>query len=69
MKKTRTSYELGDVHFEFDKHIDQYSHVPEFLEIEAKDEKTLYNHVEMLGFTKEDCKPWTILHIVENMES
>ncbi len=69
MKKHRTTYILDNVRFEFDKHIDQYSFVPEFLEIEAKDIKTLYKYVELLGFKKEDCKPWTILDIVKNIYS
>ena len=63
MKKRRTSYELPGVHFELDKHTDQYSYVPEFLEIESKDLDTLYRYVEVLGYKKADCRPWTIVEI------
>jgi adenylate cyclase class 2 len=63
MRKRRTSYELPGVHFELDKHIDQYSYVPEFLEIEAKDLDTLYKYVEALGYMREECRPWTIVEI------
>ncbi|MBN2458045.1 CYTH domain-containing protein [Candidatus Woesearchaeota archaeon] len=67
MKKHRTSYLVEDVHFELDKHHDQYEYVPEFLEIEARDIDTLYRYVELLGFKREDCKPWTILDIADNL--
>ena len=65
MKKLRTTYELPGVHFELDKHTDQYSYVPEFLEIEAKDVETLYEYVAVLGYNKADCRPWTIVEIAE----
>ncbi len=67
MKKHRTSYALENVHFELDKHHDQFAHVPEYLEIEAIDIDTLYKYVELLGFKKEDCKPWTIRDIEKNI--
>ena len=66
MRKRRTSYVLGDVHFELDKHIDQYSFVPEFLEIESKDVGTLYKYVGLLGYGKEDCRPWTIVEVARH---
>jgi adenylate cyclase, class 2 len=66
MKKHRTTYELPGVFFELDRHTDQYSFVPEFLEIEAKDLETLYPYVEELGYKKEDCRPWTIVEIAEH---
>jgi len=64
-RKIRTTYELDGAHFELDKHTDQYSYVPDFLEIEAKDLETLYKYVKLLGYTKKDCRPWTILEIAE----
>jgi adenylate cyclase class 2 len=66
MRKRRTTYELPGVHFELDRHTDQYSYVPEFLEIEAKDLDTLYRYVKVLGYKKEDCRPWTIVEIAEH---
>jgi predicted adenylyl cyclase CyaB len=63
MRKHRTTYELPGAHFELDKHTDQYSYVPEFLEIEAKDLRTLYAYVAALGYKKRDCRPWTIVEI------
>ncbi|MBD3314131.1 class IV adenylate cyclase [Candidatus Woesearchaeota archaeon] len=69
MRKHRTTYRLDNVSFEIDKHNDQYSHIPEFLEIEAKDAKTIYKYAEMLGFNRDDCKPWTILEIDNNIKN
>ncbi|MBN2250833.1 MAG: class IV adenylate cyclase [Candidatus Altiarchaeota archaeon] len=65
MRKQRTSYEISGVRFELDRYVDQYSFVPEFLEIEAKDEDTLYRYAELLGFRRGDCRPWTIIEIAE----
>jgi adenylate cyclase class 2 len=59
MNKRRVSYKIGNVKFEFDKFLGKYNKVPEFLEIEAPDKKTLYKAVKTLGFSKEDCKAWT----------
>lgn len=69
VKKHRISYTFDNIRFEFDKYYDQYEFVPEFLEIEAKDIKTIYKYVELLDFKKEDCKPWTLLDIVNNIYS
>lgn len=57
-KKHRPSYEIDDVKFEFDLLEGEWSHIPEFLEIEGPDVKTIYKYVELLGFKKEDCKSW-----------
>jgi adenylate cyclase, class 2 len=69
MKKHRTSYNLKGTRFEFDKHMDQYSHIPEFLEIEAKDAKTVYRYAKLLDFEKSDCKPWTVADIEKHMKA
>ncbi len=66
MGKHRTSYQLDNVHIEIDKHNDQFSSIPEFMEIEAPDEETVYKYAELLGFSKKDCKAWTILDLAEH---
>jgi predicted adenylyl cyclase CyaB len=65
MKKHRVTYELSGVHFEFDKYHDRYEYIPEFLEIEGSDIETVYDYAEILGFRKEDCKPWDSLQVAE----
>jgi adenylate cyclase class 2 len=59
LKKRRITYELHGVHFEFDKYLGTYYFVPEFLEIEAKNLKTIFKYAKLLGFDKGDCKSWT----------
>lgn len=59
MTKRRTTYSLDGVHFEIDNYTGEYDHIPEFLEIEAKDKKTIYKYAKILGFSQDDCKPWT----------
>ena len=66
MKKIRTSYRLNGVHFELDRYLGDYSYIPEFLEIEGPDEETIFKYVTLLGFAKEDCKPWSLKELVEN---
>jgi len=65
MKKRRISYQLSGVHFEIDRYLGEYDYIPEFLEIEAQDEKTIFKYVKLLGFTKEECKPWSWKELVE----
>jgi predicted adenylyl cyclase CyaB len=66
VRKHRTSYEIDGVHFEFDKHLDDHAYIPEFLEIEAADLESIYRFVEMLGFKKDDCRPWTFLDVADH---
>ncbi|MFH1589016.1 MAG: CYTH domain-containing protein [archaeon] len=66
LKKHRTSYQLKNVRFEFDKYLGEQKHVPEFLEIEAHDEKTIFKYVKILGFKKEDCKPWSSTDVIKH---
>ncbi len=69
VNKHRTSYELEDVHFEFDKYRDTYEYIPEFLEIEAGDIHSIYHFVDSLGLRKEDCKPWTFIEVARYYET
>ncbi len=66
MRKHRTSYEVEGVHFEFDRYLDDYEYIPEFLEIEAGDIESIYRFVEELGFDKDACRPWTFLDVVDH---
>ena len=63
VKKHRTSYEFEGVHFEIDAYHDAYRYIPQFLEIEGHDIDTVYAYAELLGFTKNDCRPWDILQV------
>lgn len=59
IRKRRIQYELDNVHFAIDKYLDEWSIVPEFMEIEAQDEKTVFEFAKKLGFDEKDCKPWS----------
>ena len=63
MKKHRTSYEFRGVHFEIDAYHDKFSYIPQFMEIEGHDVETVYAYAELLGFTRNDCKPWDIIEV------
>ena len=65
-KKHRTTYSLEGVHFELDNYIEENDFIPEFLEIEAKTLEEIYKFVEALGFSKEDCKPWSLKDLVKH---
>lgn len=65
MSKHRTTWRLGSTHFEFDKYRDAYGFIPEFLEIETTDVANAYREAEMLGFRREDCRPWDALQVAE----
>jgi len=66
MKKHRTSFALKDgVTVDLDKYTGEFSHIPELMELEAKDIATLHSHLQMLGFSPEDAKPWTTFELVK----
>ncbi|HII15067.1 MAG TPA: class IV adenylate cyclase [Nanoarchaeota archaeon] len=72
VKKTRVSYSLPGVLFEFDKYHAEFEFIPEFMEIEvmAKDDKgaikKIYRHAEKLGIRKGQCLPWTLNELVKH---
>ena len=57
--KHRTSYILDGVRFEFDRLLGEYDFVPEYLELEAPDERSLQRMLERLGIPLSDALPWT----------
>lgn len=65
MKKHRMTYEYEGIYFEIDKYHDKYDYIPEFLEIEGKDIEKIYKYVELLGFQKDDCRPWDAIQVAE----
>lgn len=65
-KKRRITYKIEDVCFEFDKYLEEYEEIPEFLEIEAKDAGTLFKYVKLLGFKESDAHPWSMLDVLKH---
>jgi predicted adenylyl cyclase CyaB len=67
MKKHRISYLLKDgVRVDLDKYTDEFSYIPDLMEIEAEDVATLRKSVEILGFKPEDGKTWTTFDLVNH---
>jgi len=66
MKKHRTSYALPGIHFEFDRYFDNYSHIPEFLEIEGPDIESICQYASLLGYTRQDCRPWDAVQVARH---
>jgi adenylate cyclase class 2 len=65
MRKIRTSYIIYDTKFEFDKYLDEYDHIPEFLEIEAKSIEDIYKYVKLLGYEHDKCKAWSTYELIK----
>ncbi|MBU2637697.1 MAG: class IV adenylate cyclase [Nanoarchaeota archaeon] len=72
VRKTRVSYSMPGILFEFDKYHDEFEYVPDFMEIEVLAEndedamKKIFEYAEKLGILKENCKPWTLNELVKH---
>lgn len=66
LEKHRVSYEIDNVRFELERYTGENSFVPTFLEIESDDENKIFEWVEKLGFSKEDCRPWTTTDVIKH---
>ena len=66
MRKYRITYEFRGAHFDIDKYHGEYGYIPEFMEIEADDIAKIYEYAEILGFGKQDCKPWDAVQLAEH---
>lgn len=64
-QKHRTSYELEGARFDIDRYAGKYSHIPEFLEIEAESTESIHEYAEVLGFKPEQCLPWSTAQVIE----
>lgn len=63
-EKHRISYNIDGVLIEFDK-ISKPINIPEFLEIEADNEKTVLEYVKKIGYSEKDCKSWGSQKLIE----
>ena len=65
IRKYRTSYKLNNCKIEFDKMLDNYNFVPEFLEIEGTSEKEIFEIAKQLGFSQSQCLNWGANQVIE----
>ncbi len=66
MEKHRISYEKADAHFDIDHYLNNYSFIPDILEIEAKSVESIHNYAKALGYTAKDCLPWSTAQVIEH---
>jgi predicted adenylyl cyclase CyaB len=59
IQKHRTSYKLNDVRFDIDTLEKEYACIPTYLEIEAKNIELIHKYAKILGYSADDCLPWT----------
>mgnify|MGYP003830650859 CR=1 FL=1 len=65
-QKHRTSYQIENVHFDFDCYKGENDFIPEFMEIEADSLETIYKYASILGFKNEDCLPWSTTDLIKH---
>ncbi|MBN2880695.1 CYTH domain-containing protein [Candidatus Woesearchaeota archaeon] len=57
VNKHRIEYKLENCHVAIDIYDD--GKIPPFIEVESDNAEDVYSVVSLLGYSKEDCKPWT----------
>jgi len=62
VRKWRTSYALGEAHYEFDT----IRGIPTFLEIESDSLSKLKRHAKLVGLEMEDGKPWSLRDVLRH---
>ena len=67
MVKHRVTYSLGGgVRVDLDKYSGDFSYIPDFMEIEAKDVTTVQSNIKLLGFEPEEGKNWTTFDLIDH---
>lgn len=66
MQKNRISYKLDNARFDLDKYEGEYDYIPELLEIEGTDITVIYKYARLLGFSINDCLPWSTQELVDH---
>ncbi|MFM2377080.1 MAG: hypothetical protein RLZZ165_2177 [Bacteroidota bacterium] len=65
MRKIRTQYTAGGIHVVIDRHIDDLSYIPPYLEIEAPSHQELFQMAGFLGFGRERLIDWNSAQVME----
>jgi adenylate cyclase class 2 len=68
-QKHRVSYQLEQVHFDFDSYHGEHGDIPEFMEIEARNILEIHKYATLLGFKIEECLPWSINDLIKHYSS
>lgn len=66
LRKIRRQFSLGAGKILFDRYLDEYGFIPEFLEIEVKDEAGLEVLITQLGFERKACLSWNTHDLIRH---
>ena len=66
ISKHRTSFEFEGTHFDIDRYLGEYQHIPEFMEIESNSIDSIRSYVKRVGFKIEDCLSWSTEQVIEH---
>ena len=66
VQKHRVSYTLHHARFDIDRYLGSYDYIPEFMEIEAENIRSIHEYAELLGFKAEDCLPWSTNELIQH---
>ena len=65
IQKHRKSYKFDGVRFDIDTLEKEYSYIPTYIEIEAKNIELIHKYANILGYKDADCLPWTTAELIE----
>jgi predicted adenylyl cyclase CyaB len=63
--KNRLDYKIDNVSFSFDRYIGEYSHIPEFLTIEADNEAIIFYWAQELGIDRRRLEAISMLDLIK----
>lgn len=66
LAKRRESYLLNGVRLEIDKYLNELSHIPPFLEIEANDRRKVLWAARKLGYSARDLMPYETYDLIRH---
>lgn len=64
-KKFRVDYHVENVILSFDKYLEEFSYVPEFLMLESDSEDAIFTWAERLGYTRDECEAISVLELIK----
>lgn len=64
MNKVRTQYAIGGAHLVIDRYVDDFAHIPEFVEIEAPSLELLHAVAAQVGFRPAQLLSWSASELI-----
>ena len=66
MNKVRTQYAIGGAHLVIDRYVDDFAHIPEFVEIEAPSLELLHAVAAQVGYRPEQLLSWSASELIDH---